>query len=72
LLLKLPERDSILAVSHSLNPARPGGSGFIPSCRQMSKIVILSEAKNLDSSLRGAPFRMTLKYQIDSYGFLLV
>jgi len=32
---------------------------FIPSCDQTSRIVILSAAKNLDSSLRFAPFRMT-------------
>jgi len=33
--------------------------GLIPSCDQTSRIVILSAAKNLDSSLRFAPFRMT-------------
>jgi len=32
---------------------------LIPSCGQTSKIVILSVAKDLDSSLRFAPFRMT-------------
>jgi hypothetical protein len=37
----------------------PGRRCLIPSCRQKSNIVILSEAKNLDSSLRFAPFRMT-------------
>ena len=34
---------------------------IIPSCGQKSNNVILSEAKNLDSSLRFAPFRMTAR-----------
>jgi hypothetical protein len=34
-------------------------AGLLPSCGQAMRIVILSAAKNLDSSLRFAPFRMT-------------